>query len=55
MTFQIHLDHFPLRLFNTASRQKETLVPLQDRHVRMYTCGPLFIILRILEIFDLCF
>ncbi len=40
MTFQIDLDRFPLRLFNTASRQKETLIPLQDRHVRMYTCGP---------------
>lgn len=35
-----YLDHFPLKLFNTASRQKETLVPLHDRHVRMYTCGP---------------
>ena len=30
----------PLRLYNTASRQKETLVPLKDHHVRMYTCGP---------------
>ncbi len=29
-----------LTLYNTASRQKESLVPLQDRHVRMYTCGP---------------
>jgi cysteinyl-tRNA synthetase len=36
----IYLDRFPLRLFNTASRQKEMLVPLQDHHVRMYTCGP---------------
>lgn len=40
MTFNTHLEHFPLRLFNTASRQKEKLVPLQDHHVRMYTCGP---------------
>lgn len=35
-----HIDQLPLRLFNTASRQKDTLVPLQERHVRMYTCGP---------------
>lgn len=40
MPSHIYLDHFPLKLFNTASRQKETLVPLNDRHVRMYTCGP---------------
>jgi len=40
MESHIFLDHFPLRFFNTASRQKETLVPLHDRHVRMYTCGP---------------
>lgn len=40
MTTQIYLDHFPLRLFNTASRQKETLVPLHDHHILMYTCGP---------------
>lgn len=29
-----------LHLFNTESRHKELLVPLKDRHVRMYTCGP---------------
>lgn len=40
MNSHIYLDHFPLKLFNTASRQKETLVPLRDHHVRMYTCGP---------------
>lgn len=40
MTEKNQLDHFPLKLFNTASRQKETLVPLQDQHIRMYTCGP---------------
>lgn len=34
------LKQIPLRLFNTASRQKETLVPLENRHVRLYTCGP---------------
>lgn len=31
---------FPLTLFNTESRQKETLTPLKDNHVRLYTCGP---------------
>src|SRR5262245_27245188 len=30
----------PLKLYNTASRQKEKLVPLHDNHIRMYTCGP---------------
>lgn len=29
-----------LQLYNTESRAKETLVPLQGNHVRMYTCGP---------------
>ncbi len=28
------------RIFNTMSRTKEELVPLDGRHVRMYTCGP---------------
>lgn len=40
MDSHIYLDRFPLKFFNTASRQKETLVPLQNRHIRMYTCGP---------------
>jgi len=40
MASSLYLDRFPLRLFNTASRQKETLVPLHDSHVRLYTCGP---------------
>lgn len=30
----------PVKLFNTATRQKDTLTPLDDKHVRMYTCGP---------------
>lgn len=30
----------PVKLFNTASRQKETLKPIQENHVRIYTCGP---------------
>lgn len=28
------------KLFNTMSRSKEELVPLDGKHVRMYTCGP---------------
>lgn len=40
MTFSVNLDQMPLRLYNTASRQKEMLVPIHNRHVRMYTCGP---------------
>jgi len=29
-----------LMLFNTESRKKEALTPIQNNHVRMYTCGP---------------
>lgn len=29
-----------LRLFNTASRQKEIVSPLEPGKIRMYTCGP---------------
>ncbi len=29
-----------LNLYNTAARVKEPLKPLDDRHVKMYTCGP---------------
>ncbi len=29
-----------LMLFNTESREKEPLVPLENNHIRMYTCGP---------------
>lgn len=28
------------RIFNTMSRTKEELVPIDGKHVRMYTCGP---------------
>ncbi|MBN2786549.1 MAG: cysteine--tRNA ligase [Pontiellaceae bacterium] len=28
------------RIFNTMSRTKEELIPLDGEHVRMYTCGP---------------
>lgn len=40
MDSPVFLDHFSLKLFNTASRQKETLVALHDHHIKMYTCGP---------------
>src|SRR5713226_5655270 len=29
-----------LRLYNTLSRTKEELSPLDPKHVRMYVCGP---------------
>ncbi len=29
-----------MRLYNTLTRRVEEVVPLDDRHVRMYTCGP---------------
>ncbi len=29
-----------LRLYNTLSKEKETLAPIDARHVRMYVCGP---------------
>jgi cysteinyl-tRNA synthetase len=29
-----------VRLYNTLSRTVEDVVPVDDRHVRMYTCGP---------------
>lgn len=29
-----------LKLYNTATRQKEPLIPIENGHVRMYTCGP---------------
>jgi cysteinyl-tRNA synthetase len=29
-----------VRLYNTLSRTVEEVVPVDDRHVRMYTCGP---------------
>jgi cysteinyl-tRNA synthetase len=34
------LPEVSLTLYNTESRRKETLVPMRDNHVRMYTCGP---------------
>ena len=29
-----------MRLYNTLTRRLDEIVPLDDRHVRMYTCGP---------------
>lgn len=30
----------PLKLFNTLSRKKEEVIPLEDNHIKLYTCGP---------------
>lgn len=30
----------PIKLYNTATRQKEILKPLNEQHVTLYTCGP---------------
>ena len=30
----------PMRLFNTLTRQVEEVVPLEQGHIRMYSCGP---------------
>lgn len=37
---QTDSDSMKLKLYNTASRKKEILQPLDADHVRMYTCGP---------------
>src|ERR1700753_2338287 len=29
-----------MKIFNTETREKEELVPLEDGEIRMYTCGP---------------
>ena len=29
----------PIRIYNTLSRKKELLTPLEDNHVRLYVCG----------------
>jgi cysteinyl-tRNA synthetase len=36
----LEVPSIPLKLFNTASRQKEVLQHLESGHVKMYTCGP---------------
>lgn len=33
-------ERIPLKLFNTLTRQKEELKPLEGNHVKLYTCGP---------------
>ena len=35
-----NIPTLPIRLYNTESRQKEVLKPIENDHVRMYTCGP---------------
>lgn len=34
------LSDLKLRLYNTESRQKEVLNPIEPKHIRLYTCGP---------------
>ena len=34
------MPEIPLRLFNTMTRTLEVFEPIEDEHVRMYTCGP---------------
>ena len=38
--FCAKLEPVGLRLHNTLTNTKETFEPLEQRHVRMYTCGP---------------
>jgi cysteinyl-tRNA synthetase len=40
MSFYVDQKKVPLRFYNTASREKETFVPLLEGCVKMYTCGP---------------
>lgn len=40
MSLKTDLSQIPLKLYNTISRQKEIFIPLKDRQVKMYTCGP---------------
>lgn len=35
-----NINETPLFLYNTESRRKEKLTPLESGHIRMYTCGP---------------
>ncbi|WP_075883225.1 cysteine--tRNA ligase [Candidatus Protochlamydia sp. W-9] len=34
------LKNIPLKLYNTAERQKQELKPIKDNHIQLYTCGP---------------
>ena len=29
-----------LKIHNTLTKKKEEFIPVDDKHVRMYTCGP---------------
>lgn len=40
MPTQFDVHSIPLKLYNTATRQKEVLKPLKDNRVTLYTCGP---------------
>src|ERR1700722_15727235 len=40
MTTQFETKEIPLKLYNTETRQKQVLKPLDGNSVRMYTCGP---------------
>src|SRR5947207_710716 len=32
--------HVPLMVYNTLSRRREQLLPMDGKRLRMYTCGP---------------
>ncbi len=34
------MSRYRLKLYNTETRQKEEIIPLDGRTIRMYTCGP---------------
>ena len=34
------LEKKPFKLYNTLTRQKEEIIPLDQKGIRMYTCGP---------------
>lgn len=40
MSLNLDLSDYKLKLFNTASRTAEELIPLEKGHVKIYTCGP---------------
>lgn len=40
MDIKFDIKTIPLKLYNSETRQKEVLKPLEKDHVRMYTCGP---------------
>jgi cysteinyl-tRNA synthetase len=37
---EFKIEKLPLRLYNSETREKQPLKPLQGNRVRMYTCGP---------------